>query len=398
MSSSAELPRLPFARPDGLSIPPRVHELRKDGPLHRVLTPAGDEAWFAVGHDVVKQLFADKRLGRAHPNPEEAARVSDSAWLGGPAGNYETEETDHTRMRDLLQPYFSPRRMRTLRPRIEVLVDDLLDEMEDVGQPANLHELVAFPLPALVICEMLGVPAEDRSLIREWSDGISDMADQRRSSASLAALYDYMSRLTGKKRESGDPGDDLIAVLCAAEGGTLDDDYITYLAMMTVFAGHETTVTSIDLGVLLLLTNPAQHQALLDDIDLVPSAVDEILRASAHAEAWALRYAREDIDIAGMTIRAGDCVLLERPGADRDESAHVRPDEFDVRRSPNPHLAFGYGPRYCMGAPLARLELEVLFSRLVPRFPRLRPAVPVEEMTIRRGLLTAGFHEVPVNW
>lgn len=398
MSTSAELPRLPFARPDGLSIPPRVRELRKQGPIHRVITPAGDEAWFAIGHDVVKQLFADKRLGRAHPTPEEAPRVSDSAWLGGPAGNYETEEADHTRMRDLLQPYFSPKRMRTIRPRIEALVDELLDELAATAQPANLHEVLAFPLPALVICEMLGVPPEDRSRIREWSDGISDMADQERSGTSLAALYDYMHKLTCRKRQNGEFGDDLISVLCAAEDGSLDDEHITYLAMMTVFAGHETTVTSIDLGVLLLLTNPAQHRALLEDPGLVPGAVDEILRASAHAEAWALRYAREDIDIAGVTIRSGECVLLERPGADRDGEVHARPDEFDICRSPNPHLAFGYGPRYCMGAPLARLELEVLFSRLIPRFPEMRPAVPVEEMTIRRGLLTAGFHELPVNW
>lgn len=396
MNTSAELPRLPFARPDGLSIPPEIHRLRGQGPLHRVRTPAGDEAWFAIGHDVVKQLFSDKRLGRTHPDPANAPRVSNAAWLGGPAGNFDTEEADHTRMRDLLQPYFSPKRMRRMRPRIEGLVDGLLDELARRPRPADLHEAVSFPLPALVICEMLGVPADDRSQIREWSDGISDMQDEKRSGASLVALYDYMHQLTALKR--GRPADDLISVLCAAREGTLADEHITQLAMMTLFAGHETTVTSIDLGVLLLVTDSGQHQALLEDPGLVPSAVDEILRASAHAEAWALRYAREDVTIAGTLIRAGECVLLERPGADRDGSVHPCPDTFDIRRHPNPHLAFGYGPRYCLGAPLARMELEVLFERLVPRFPHLRPAVPVEEMTTRRGLLTAGFQGVPVTW
>jgi cytochrome P450 len=396
MTSSDGLPRLPFGRPDGLSIPPRVRELLAKGPIHRVLTPAGDEAWFAIGHDVVKRLFADKRLGRAHADPANAPRVSDAAWLGGPAGNYDTEEAEHTRMRDLLQPYFSPKRMRIMRPRLEALVDGLLDELERSPRPADLHDIVSFPLPALVICELLGVPVNDRAQIRDWSDGISDMSDQDRSTAALGSLYVYMHDLTKLKRTQS--GDDLISILCAAENGSLDDDYITQQAMMMVFAGHETTVTSIDLGVLLLLSNPDQHEALVADTGLVSTAVDEILRASAHAEAWALRYARQDLHIAGVEIHAGDCVLLERPGADRDGSVHPDPDSFDIQRNPNPHLAFGYGNHYCMGAPLARLELEVLFSRLIPRFPALRPAVPIDQMPIRKGLLTAGFHQVLVTW
>jgi cytochrome P450 len=394
--TSEELPRLPLTRPHGLAIPPRLRELQAEAPVHRVITPAGDEAWLVVGHAAVKQLFADRRLGGAHPDPERAPRVSHSAWLGGPSGVYETEEADHARVRGLVQPYFSPKRMRELRPHIEELVDGLLDEFEAAPQPADLHALVAFPLPTLAICELLGVPVEDHRLIRRWSLGISDMEDLEGSQAALGSLYAYMGELTKRKRV--EPGEDMTSTLCAAENGTLDDDYVTNLVMMMVFAGHEATIPMIDLGVLLLLANPEQHRELLADPSLLPTTLDEILRIAPHSQGWAPRYAKTDLEVGGVTIRAGELVLLERPGADRDATVHPDPDTFDIRRTPNPHLAFGYGHHYCMGAPLARVQLEVLFSRLLARFPGLRPAVPIETMPMRQGKLTAGFEEVLVCW
>ncbi|CAL9653405.1 Pentalenolactone synthase [Streptomyces sp. enrichment culture] len=391
-----ELPELPFACPHGLTVPPRYAEMRAQAPIHRVITPAGDEAWLALGHKVVKQLFADRRLGYSHPDPENAPRASDSVWFGGPSGVYETEEADHAKQRRLIQPYFSPKRMRTLRPRLEELTDQLLDELEASPQPADLHAIVSFPLPALMICELLGVPTEDHQLIRRISLGISDMTDGEHSQASLGELYAYMSELTRKKRK--EPGEDLTSVLCLAEGGTLDDEYITRQAMMMVFAGHEATIPMIDIGVLMLLAHPEAHRELLDDMSLLPTALDEILRIAPHSEGWAPRYAKQDLDIGGVRVKAGELVLLDRPSADRDSEVHPDPETFDIRRSPNPHIAFGQGDHYCMGAPLARLQLEILFSRLLPRFPGLRPAVPIEEMPARKGKLTAGFQQVLVTW
>ena len=394
--TTGELPRLPLARPHGLAIPPRLRELQAEAPIHRVTTPTGDQAWLVVGHAAVKQLFADRRLGSAHPHPESAPRANNAAWFGGPSGVYETEEVDHARVRGLIQPYFSPKRMRKLLPHIEELVDGLLDDLEASAQPADLHALVSFPLPTLVICELLGVPVEDHRLMREWSLGISDMVDLEGSNAALGSLYAYMGELTKRKRVA--PGEDLTSTLCAAENGTLDDDYVTRLTMMMVFAGHEATIPMIDLGVLLLLAHPEQHHALLAAPSLLPTALDEILRIAPHSEGWALRYAKTDFTVSGVTIRAGELVLLERPCADRDATVHPNPDTFDIRRAPNPHLAFGHGRRYCMGAPLARLQLETLFFRLLRRFPELRPAIPVEEMPARKGKLTAGFDEVLVCW
>ncbi|WND33511.1 cytochrome P450 [Streptomyces sp. BB1-1-1] len=391
-----ELPELPFACPHALTVPPRYAELREQAPLHRVITPAGDEAWLALGHKVVKQLMADRRLGYSHPDPDNAPRASDSVWFGGPSGVYETEEADHAKQRRLIQPYFSPKRMRTLRPRLEELTDRLLDQLEASPQPADLHAIVSFPLPALMICELLGVPTEDHQLIRRVSLGISDMTDGEHSQASLGELYAYMSELTRKKRK--EPGEDLTSTLCLAEGGTLDDEYITRQAMMMVFAGHEATIPMIDIGVLMLLAHPEAHHELLDDMTLLPSALDEILRIAPHSEGWAPRYAKQDLDIGGVRVKAGELVLLDRPSADHDGEVHPDPETFDIRRSPNPHIAFGQGDHYCMGAPLARLQLEILFSRLLPRFPGLRPALPIEEMPARKGKLTAGFEQVLVTW
>ncbi|MFE0802401.1 cytochrome P450 [Streptomyces sp. NPDC058812] len=391
-----ELPELPFACPHALTVPPRYAELREQAPIHRVITPAGDEAWLALGHKVVKQLMADRRLGYSHPDPDSAPRASDSVWFGGPSGVYETEEADHAKQRRLIQPYFSPKRMRTLRPRLEELTDQLLDQLEASPQPADLHAIVSFPLPALMICELLGVPTEDHQLIRRISLGISDMTDAEHSQASLGELYAYMSELTRKKRK--EPGEDLTSTLCLAEGGTLDDDYVTRQAMMMVFAGHEATIPMIDIGVLLLLAHPEAHRELLDDMTLLPSALDEILRIAPHSEGWSPRYAKQDLDIGGVRVKAGELVLLDRPSADHDGEVHPDPETFDIRRSPNPHIAFGQGDHYCMGAPLARLQLEILFSRLLPRFPGLRPAVPIEEMPARKGKLTAGFEQVLVTW
>jgi cytochrome P450 len=396
MTVPDELLRLPFERPDGLSIAPLTRELQRQCPITRVLTPAGDEAWLALGYDEVKQLFADKRLGLAHPDPSSAARISNAALFGGAASNYDTEDADHARMRGLLLPHFSPKRMREFRPRVEAIVEELLDGLAAQTPPADLHEALSFPLPVLVICELLGVPYDDRAQLREWSDGMADMNDTEHSSASMAALFAYMDELIARKRI--EPADDMISSLCAAENGQVDDEYISYLASVTLFAGHETTVTSIDLGILNLLANPEQHLALLEDPSLLAGTVEEILRAGVIAEGWVPRYARTDVEIGGVTVKAGEVILLDPIAADYDERVFAEPDRFDISRKPNAHIAFGYGPRYCTGAPLARIELETVFSRIIPRFPTLKPAIPIETMQVRRGLLTGGFVEVPVTW
>src|SRR5215831_19298500 len=308
MSASRTLPSLPFEQPDLLAMPPMLRRLQAERPITRVRTPTGDEAWHVARYSELKQLLGDSRVGRSHPDPEHAPRISDSVLFGGPAENYETEDADHARMRALLTPYFSARRMEALRPRVEVLVDELLTALAAMTPPVDLHEALSFPLPVLVICELLGVPYEDRAQFRVWSQGMADLHDRQRADAALTSLIAYMGKLVSRKRAQ--PGDDVISGLCAAEGGTIADDYVSFLGAVLLFAGHETTVVRIDVGTLLLLSNPDQREALVRDPALVAPAVEEILRLSDTGGGGVPRYARADVDVAGVTIRAGDAVML----------------------------------------------------------------------------------------
>lgn len=369
----------------------------------RIRTPTGDEAWQVTRYEQVKALLADPRLGRTHPKPAEAARVSESALLGGAAGGYETEDADHALMRARLVPRFSARRMRSMRPRVDAMVDELLDGMAaSSSRPVDLHEALAFPLPVLVICELLGVPYADRGYFRKLTTGMADMTDNQLSADSFGSLIGYVKDLVGRKR--AEPGNDMLSELLSIEDGSLSDDDIAGLGAIVLFAGHETTVVRIDMGTLLLLTNPDQYAALAADPGLATPAVEEILRLGSDrggngGQGGLLRYARTDLDVDGVRIAAGDAVLLAVRAANRDASAFDEPDRMDIRRSTDrPHLSFGHGARYCIGAALARLELTAVFERLCTRFPNLRLAVDVSELRWRSHLLTGGLAELPVTW
>jgi len=394
--STARLPTMPFAQPDLLTISPQVVELQAECPVARIRTPTGDEAWMVTRYAELKQLFAERRLGRSHPDPQHAARISDSILFGGPSDNYATEAADDARLRSLLTPFFSARRMEELRPRVEAIADRLLDALAATAPPVDLHEALSFPLPVLVICELLGVPYEDRDQFRIWTEGMADMRDRERATTALGSLFGYMGELVTRKRAQ--PADDVISGICALGAGELADDYVAFLAAVLLFAGHETTVVRIDVGTLLLLAHPDQRDALLDDPSLLPTAVEEILRLSDTGEGGVPRYAREDVEIGGVTIRAGDAVMLNGGAGNHDERAFPDPGCFDVRRHPNPHLTFGHGPRFCIGAPLARIELQTVFARLVQRFPTLRLAAPIDELAVRADLLTGGLRALPVTW
>jgi cytochrome P450 len=406
--------------------------------VQRVTSLAGDPAWLIRGYDAIKQLLTDSRLGRSHPDPARAARYSEAVIFGQPMAASPNEQAEHKAMRQLLTPSFSARRLALLRTRVQALVDGLLDAMSQQSPPVDLHEAIAFPLPALVICELLGVPAEDREVFRRWSDDAADMTDAARSLAGWKALRRYMRALIARKQQQEQPAEDVLSDLIAAhayhahqahhahqaEGATAAQeesrvgltiaDQIAPLAAGLLFAGHETTVAAIDKGIVLLLTHPDQREALQRDPTLIPKAVEEILRlplplpvpASAPesdmpkaVRAGGLpRYANADIELAGVTIRAGDLVLLDLQDANLDAQRFPAPETFDVARTDNPHVTFGYGPYYCIGAPLARIELQVLFGTLFQHFPTLQLAAPVEQLQLRSHLLTGGLTALLVTW
>lgn len=390
----ASLVQLPFEETPPLRAAPRLRELQARGPVHRIRTATGDPAWLVTGYQEVRALLADPRLGRAHPDPARAARTGESALFGGPMGNYDTEDADHARMRSLLQPHFTPKRMRALRPRVEALATGLLDDLARRHPPADLTEALAFPLPVLVICELLGVPYEERDRFRAWTRDSIDVRDEARSLRGLAALFAYGQQLVGRKRAH--PGDDVISRLCDTEGTT--DEEIAILSMSLLIAGYETTVVALGMGALMLLADPRQWQALREDAGLIPAALEELLRAAGKGGGGIPRYARTGLQIGGVAIAAGDLVLLDNGAANHDESVFSGPDRFDVTRPAATHLTFGHGARYCLGAPLARIELQAVFSQLIPRFPGMRLAVPPGELTLNRDTLTGGLARLPVAW
>ncbi|HTY31733.1 cytochrome P450 [Mycobacterium sp.] len=365
-------------------------------PVRRVRTPVGDEAWLVTEYAHVRRLLDDDRLGRSHREPETAARTGESALFGGPLGDFDTEAADHARMRTLLQPHFSPKHLRSLVPRVEALTTGLLGELAEQGPPADLHARLALPLPILVICELLGVPYSDREQFRAWAEDAGNVRDHARSERGLAELFDYGRALVERKRTC--PGDDVMSRLRAADG--VSDEEAATMSMFLLFAGHETTVVQIGLGATLLLTNRDQWQALVDNPALIPTAVEELLRAAATGAGVGgiPRYARTDFDIDGVAIHAGDLVLLDIGSANHDPSTFTDPERVDIARKDAGHLTFGHGARYCIGAPLARIELKAVFGQLIPRFPSMHLTVDPATLPTRSDVLAGGLVELPVSW
>ncbi|NUR96003.1 MAG: cytochrome P450 [Kribbellaceae bacterium] len=389
---------LPFPSDgDILSVASRYRELQDAEPVTRVRTSTGDTAWLVTRHETVTRLFGDDRLGRSHPDPDRAARLSASVLLGGPVGDHSTEQARHRQLRRLLAPAFSARRTNLLRPLVGQLVDQLLDELP--GRPTDWHQAFSVPLPVMVICELLGVPYEDHVRFRRWAIDLTSLTDPDLAVAARRDLIAYVHQLIPRKRN--DPGEDVMSDLIRAqdEYGLTDTD-IARTAAMLLFAGHETTVTRLDVGLLLLLSHPEQLQALRVDPTLVPGAVEEILRLASTPSTTGglLRYAHTDIAVGGTTVPAGDAIVLAPQAANRDLRVFSRPDVFDIKRTPNPHLTFGHGSHYCIGAGLARIELQEAFSRIPSRLPGLRLAVPRDQLRLRNDSITGGLAELPVTW
>ncbi|MFF4415528.1 cytochrome P450 [Streptosporangium sp. NPDC001559] len=394
-ADSADLPALPFVRSNPLDLPQTYHALLNDEPVARVRTQAGDVAWLVTGYEEAREAFAERRLGRSTPTPERVSRISNSVLLGGPRSDtIEVEKAKHERMRRLFAPAFSARRMSALAPRIREFVDTLLDDMAEHGPPADLRERISLPLPVLVICELLGVPYADRGYFRKLAEMVGNLSDPRRAQDAMDALSEYTRKIVIDKREN--PSEDVFSDLARAD---VPDEEIAMLSAGLLFAGHETTINQIDYGVLLLLSNPEQRDALVATPEMIDRAVEEILRIAAPSNHGLPRYAHEDVTIGGVTIERGDAVIIAMTAANRDERAFTDPNRFDIGRAPgSQHLGFGYAIHYCIGASLARIEMREMIGGLFRRFPTLTLTVPPEELTEQSDSLTGGVDRIPVTW
>ncbi|MBB5077703.1 cytochrome P450 family protein [Nonomuraea endophytica] len=376
---------------------PMYAELRAKGPVHRVDFPPGAEAYVVVDYEHGRAALADPRLSKdINSGPEwfrEAVRdgdpiLADNMLMADPP--------DHTRLRKVVQRAFTPRRIELLRPRIEQITAELLDGIAGRGR-AELIADFAFPLPIVVICELMGVPVEDRELFREWSGALIDPPidekQQARKVRATESLRVYFTDLIAERR--ADPGEDLVSVLVTSD--ELDDRELVSTLALLLIAGHETTVNLIGNGMLALLLDPEQFALLKSRPELVPNAVEEFLRFDAPVERGTFRIAVEDMEIAGIPVGKGAFVHVSIGAAGRDPRANAHPDGLDVARQDTRHVSFGHGIHFCLGAPLARLEAQIAFAMLLERLPDLRLDCREDELSWRlSGSIVRSLSALPV--
>ncbi|MFJ2405605.1 cytochrome P450 [Streptomyces xanthochromogenes] len=373
-------------------------ELRAAGPAHQVRTPTGDEVWLIVGHEAARAALADPRLAKDWRPLAETGYAELPASLN----MLETDPPQHTRLRKLVAREFTPRRVEALRPRVQEITDGLLDTMLAApGRAADLVDAFAFPLPMTVISELIGVPDLDREAFRTLSNQAVAPLSGDDGPEAVGKIGEYLAELIEDKRCSG-PADDLLSALIRArheDGDQLSQDELIGMAFLLLVAGHETTVNLISNGVRALLSNPDQLAALRADFDgLIDNAVEEMLRYDGPVETATYRFAREAVRIGDALIPAGASVLVALASAGRDPQRHHDPDRFDIRRSPQSHLAFGHGIHFCLGAPLARMEGRIAVRTLLERAPDLRLDVRTEELQWLPGMLIRGVRHLPVRW
>ncbi|GHF67058.1 cytochrome P450 [Streptomyces mashuensis] len=375
---------------------PVLAHLREQGPVHRVPTEGAGDVWVVVGHDAARAALTDPRLSN---DVRHSARWSGDGGHAIGRNMLQTDPPDHTRLRGIVAREFTARRVEALRPHIEEISRELLDGIAPLGR-ADLVASFARPLPVAVIGELLGVPAEDRESFRTWSELMVFAPATESAAAAAGEMTAYLTRLLHAKERS--PGDDLLSALVRAEdatGGRLPAGELLGMAFVLLVAGHETTVNLLANGTYALLTHPEQLAALRADRSLLDGAVEEMLRYEGPVTSAAYRWTAAPMDVGGVTIPAGEAVLVLLASASRDPERCTEPDRFDIRRprTGGGHLAFGHGVHHCLGAPLARLEAAVAFTALLDRFPGLALDADPADVPWRPGLIR-GITRLPVRF
>ncbi|MGW4648738.1 cytochrome P450 family protein [Kitasatospora sp. NPDC004289] len=388
-------------------------ELREAAGAVPVLTPNGLRTWLVTCYEDARALLADPRLSKdmrvgfqlvpknfADPAAREAFLREAGERSQFPqelsAHMLDSDPPDHTRLRRLVGRAFTARRVESLRPRITALVDELLDGL--AGQErVELMEALAFPVPFTVICWLLGVPPDDRAEFRRWSNLLVSGAGTEEVRDANVAMIGYLRALIAAKRAA--PADDLLSDLVHAEeeGERLAAEELVPMAFLLLVAGHETTVNLIGNGTLTLLTHPAARARLAADASLWPAAVEEFLRHDGPVSHATWRFTTEPVKVGDVLIPEGEFVTISLAAAGRDPARHQDPDRFDLDRPNTAGLAFGHGIHHCLGAPLARLEGQIVIGRLFERFPGLRLAGEPGELRHRQSLMMRGLEELPVH-
>jgi hypothetical protein len=373
---------------------PTLGLLRAEAPVLRVDLADGP-VWLVTRYDDVRALLADPRLSKnwRHLLPPEARADAP----GEQESMLMRDPPDHTRLRKLVSRSFTARRIAGLRPRVAEIADELLDAVP-VDAPFDLVERYAFPLPVQVICELLGVPAGDRDRFGAWSRVLIDQSSPEEAHEANGQLHAYLTELIARRR--AEPDEALLSALIRVaddDGDRLSEAELVSMATLLLIAGHETTTNLLGNAVLALLTRPDQLALLRARPELLPRAVDELLRFDGPVWNATYRFTTEDVEVAGVTIPAASAVQLTLGSANRDDARFPDAAELRVDRDAGGHLAFGHGIHYCLGAPLARIEGEVALGALLARFPRWEAAADPAELVFRRSTLIRGLRALPVR-
>jgi cytochrome P450 len=386
---------------------PAFAQVRADAPVHKVRLADGHDAWLIVRYAEARQALNDPRFSKDMNKAMAADSEVVAEGLPGAALAQHVltmDPPDHTRLRGLVATAFTPRRVEALRPRVQTLVNDLLDAIAAAGPDAtvDLIPAFAFPLPYTVICELLGIPEPDREPLGAAFTALFLPSDGPEPPPAAVGgskhIIEYLDHITNHKKAH--PADDLITALgqVSADGSSLTQRELCSTLFQLFVAGHDTTASLIGNGTAALLTHPEQLAALRADLSLIPNAVEEFLRYDAPVPHSTFRYAAVDTEIGGVVIPAGDQVLISLASANRDPERFAEPEDLDVARKDRRHIAFGHGIHFCLGAPLGRMEGQIAFTSLLTRFPQLRLAGKPDELRWGHGdgLVLRGLDELPV--
>ncbi|MEW1864583.1 cytochrome P450 [Streptomyces sp. NBC_00669] len=403
---AAEPLLFPLPRKDPLAMPPEYAGLVGGGcPVRGVMRQGGRKVWALSQHEHVQQVLADATLSSngkhpaypiVFPIPEEFIDIVELPLVA-------MDPPGHTVQRRLLIPEFTAKRIQTLRPRIQQLVDERITAMLEKGGPVDLVRELAVPLPCGLFCELLGVPGTDADFFRRFAEATTNRNATPEEAGALHLEMDaYLERVVTEKTKN--PGDDLLSRVIRKnaeepdEAKRLKHSSLVTVAKMLVYGGFDTTANMISLGTVVLLQHPEQLAEIRENPELTWNAIDELLRFLSIEDAATVRVATRDLEIGGVLIREGEGMVALNGAANWDEKVFPDPGAFDIHRETKGHLAFGYGMHQCLGANLARVELEIVFNTLLTRIPGLRLAEPVEQLPFKHDAHIYGIYELPVTW
>lgn len=376
-------------------------ELRARGPIHRIRLE-GVLGWLVVDHEVAKQAFVEPGISKKIGSPEGQAVLAQNgaAEMFNGAINDNmlfADPPQHTRLRKLVTKAFTGRAIRELGPRITALADELLDRMCE-QERVDLLDSYAFPLPVAVICELLGVPDDDKDDFRAWTAVVvNDSAPIEERTAAGISFFTYMNELIAARTDS--PGDDLLSelIIAKSDGDRLDQSELISMLLLLLAAGHETTVNLIGNAAYEMLRDPEIARRLRAEPDRVPAYIEEILRCQGPVHLATARYTTRPITLGGQDIGAGEFIMISLAAANRDPARFADPDRIDIDREDNRHIAFGHGIHFCLGAALARMEATIAITRLLDRIPELTLDAGPADLSWRKSLLIRGLAALPVS-